>query len=361
MSLASTMLNGGSIYGGVSVNVSRYGHDTGAMLIATESVEELHDIFLEGFYVTEDAEVQAAMEGVDFESSEYGAVAESASKSVIQRIKEFFKKLWEKIKAFFHNIRKYFDSLFMNAKDFAKKYEKEIKEANKYIKDFTFKMFEYNNQAIDNVIEKVSDVSTEAGKHTTNVKDLMELLEKDSNDNHTETGEKPEITAKLDALKQDAEDAEDKALEKICASLTGGFKAKTYDELDEELFSYFRGGATDADDKTEVDVNDLTIYMKILLNDKASKSASTAESNLKKVMDKANKTINDAEKTVNKVSGKGASNIAEALRYLSTIVAAHNTVVSKMITIWKQVISERQSTYKSLLMAGMTNARKNTK
>lgn len=356
MSLASTMLNGGSIYGGVSVNVSRYGHDTGAMLIATESVEELHDIFLEGFYVTEDAEVQAAMEGVDFESSEYGAVAESASKSVIQRIKEFFKKLWEKIKAFFHNIRKYFDSLFMNAKDFAKKYENEIKEANKHIKDFKFKMFEYDNSTIDEVYEKSTLVQAEAGGFKDGVDKVLGMLEKDANGNYAETGERPEITKLLEQLKKSSEDYEDK----LAIAMTDG-AVKTYDDLQEQLFSDFRGGATDANDKTEVDVRDLTVYMKILINDKASKSASLMESDLKKVIDGANKSITKAEKEVSKVSGKGATAIAEALRYQSTIVAAANTVMSKVITIWKQVISERQSTYKSLLMAGMTNARKNSK
>lgn len=356
MSLASTMLNGGSIYGGVSVNVSRYGHDTGAMLIATESVEELHDIFLEGFYVTEDAEVQAAMEGVDFESSEYGAVAESASKSVIQRIKEFFKKLWEKIKAFFHNIRKYFDSIFMNAKDFAKKYEKEIKEANKYIKDFTFKMFEYDNQAIDQVVEKVADVDAEVADYTDEVNTLLQMLSKDGNGNYAETNESPEITKELTILKKMAENAEEDFAKQISDN-----KATTFDEFDEYAFGFFRGGATDENDKTEVDVKDLTVYLKILLNDKASKNVNTFEANNKKMFDKINSCISKAERDVSKVSGKGATLIAESLRHLSTYAAADNTITTKLITIWKQVISERQSTYKSLLMAGMTNARKNTK
>lgn len=351
MSLASTMLNGGSIYGGVTVNVSRYGHDTGAMLIATESVEELHDIFLEGFYVAEDAEVQAAMEGVDFESSEYGAVAEAASKSAIQKIKEFFHKLSEKVKSFFHNVKKFFDSIFMSDKDFAKTYKADIEKANKNLKDFTFKMYNYSNDNIDKVVDKGGDVIDGATKMIADVQKVIDGIKDDAaeyNDLDQDT------KSKIEKIKSVADDAAD-----LAAKTISGGKVNDYADLDEYFFGYFRGGAGDVEDKDEVDVKDLLSYMNALINDKASKAATTMEANVRKHFNQVFKTINQAEEKMNKVTGKGAASISEALRYLSTIASAYVNVNNKMVTAWKQVISERQTTYKSLLMAGMQNAKKN--
>ena len=139
MSLTQTLMNGGMI--GTSINPAKYNHDNGALRIATESVEELHDIFMTTFYATEQAELGAVHEGVALENSSYAAVYEGAVADAFTKVKEFFKKLWDKVKAWLHNVKRFFDSLFMSGKDFVKKYKNDINKATN-LKDFELKMFD---------------------------------------------------------------------------------------------------------------------------------------------------------------------------------------------------------------------------
>ena len=122
MSLVSNLISGSTGNFGL-IDAKKYGHDTGALRIATESAEALHDIFIEGFYNMEQAELAAVHEGVALESSQYQAVVEASVTSVFAKVKEFFKKLWEKVKAFFHSVKRYIDAIFMSGKEFATKEE----------------------------------------------------------------------------------------------------------------------------------------------------------------------------------------------------------------------------------------------
>ena len=90
MSLTQTLMNGGMI--GTSINPAKYNHDNGALRIATESVEELHDIFMTTFYATEQAELGAVHEGVALENSSYAAVYEGAVADAFTKVKEFLRR-----------------------------------------------------------------------------------------------------------------------------------------------------------------------------------------------------------------------------------------------------------------------------
>ena len=125
MSLVSNLISGSTGNFGL-VDSSKYGHETGALRIATESAEALHDIFIEGFYNQEQIELAAVHEGVSPKSPQYEALIEASVSSVFDKIKEFFKKLWEKVKAFFHSVKRYIDSIFLSGKEFVKKYDADI-------------------------------------------------------------------------------------------------------------------------------------------------------------------------------------------------------------------------------------------
>ena len=152
MSLVSNLISGSTGNFGL-IDPKKYGHDTGALRIATESAEALHDIFIESFYNMEQAELAAVHEGVALESSQYEALTEASISSVFAKVKEFFKKLWEKVKAFFHNVKRYIDAMFMSGKEFVKKYSADIKKATN-LKDFEYKMYDYANDKINNVTNK---------------------------------------------------------------------------------------------------------------------------------------------------------------------------------------------------------------
>ena len=108
--------------------LAKYGYNS-EHRIAMERAVELNDIFYESFYKMEELDFQhayATMEGADESVLEgiMSSVSERA-KGAIEKIKTFLEDLWKKVQAFFHNVKRFLDGIFMNAQDFVKKYESE--------------------------------------------------------------------------------------------------------------------------------------------------------------------------------------------------------------------------------------------
>ena len=371
MSLARTLMNGGFIGSlNCDINPARYGHAQGATVIAMESVEELHEIFLES-YNYEQAELAAATEGVALEGSQYEAVAEAAIGGMFAKIKDFFIKLWNKVKAFFHEVRKYLDSIFMSGKDFCKKYEKEIKKLDN-LKDFSYKMFKYNNDAIDSV-EKIADIDSAVnsvqsfGELFKNMDFVMGLGNGDfgKDDNLDEATDDKDLKALDDVIKEmRKDDVDDIIVGHVSKSAKGSSKPCTKaDDFDEWLFGLYRNGATSADDKEEIDLtnSDISGFCDILRNSKASDNVSKVQSTTDKVYKKAIDGVNKAEKQISNAKGKYASKCAEALRAYSSLISKAQGYSNRIINEWKTVIKERDNAYKSCIMAAFSNNRKNSK
>lgn len=359
MSLVNTLLNGGTYENDVTVESAKYSHSDGASRIAMESVAELHDIFMESFYNPEQAELAAATEGVALEGSQYEAVAEAAVSNAITKIKEFLRNLWAKVKAFFHNVRRYLDAIFMSGADFAKKYAQDIRNANG-LKDFEFKMYKYDNAVIDDMSGmegSVDDMMNEMIDGADNfLKDLIELADKDKDDVGS-------INAKIaDKMTAFRKDFDRDAMVKECVSDMSGGKCKDPEDFDAYLFKSFRNGAADASDKEDVAVTNIDEYADILVNsaklggkvDKFSKKMDTAYG-------KAIKKVDDAEKKLAKYGSKVSGNVTEVLRTMSSVISIEQTYANKMMNAWKAVIKERDGAYKQLIMAGLAHAKKQKK
>ena len=360
MSLTQTLMNGGMV--GCSINPARYNHDNGALRIATESVEELHDIFMTTFYATEQAELGAVHEGVALEESSYAAVYEGAVRDAFTKVKEFFKKLWDKVKAWFHNVKRFFDSLIMSGKDFVKKYKNDINKAHN-IKDFEFKMFDYND-ALINSADKNVDID---GVSTAMFNDLMSCVKSG------------DVYAKYDDVKKEFEH------DAVVKSYGTGFFHKNVNDLEEFndlCYSVFRSkkGVTGItkDDKEDVDITDISTYASILEN----------AGNIKSVVDsmakKTDKTYTNAIKQVENLekeerskkydgpdAGKNGqaeqdfnankSNISKVLNGVSSALSTMQSMTNTYMNEWKVVVKERDSVYKQLIIAGLANHRKNSK
>ena len=348
MSLVNALLNGGTV-GAADVDVTRYGHSS-APRIAMESAAELHEIFMESFYNVEQAELAAATEGVALEGSQYEAVAEAAIKNAATKIKEFLQKLWAKVKAFFHNIKRYLDSIFMSGADFVKKYQKEIDKMGK-LEDYTVKMYNYDDDEIDSVVEvNVEDTANELlkgyGLSIDKAKDdMLSKAEK-------ETIESPN-DLDMEKLRDD-----------IATKLSGG-KCKEYDEFEKWCFGAFRNGAEGSDDKEDRDINgsDVERFAKILAGSKklASKVDSMA-SKTDSAYSKAVKVVGDCEKALDKVKdNKNAVNLSKTMRQYSTTISTCQSMVNTKFNAWKAVIKERDSVYKQVIMGAFSNAKKTAK
>lgn len=101
--IVSMLLEGGSTFGNLALDMPEYTLESGAAMIARESCQELHEIFEVAIVETNEAALSAYMEGNEdvMESATYGPVFEAAEKSVGQKILDFLKKLKDKVAAFF--------------------------------------------------------------------------------------------------------------------------------------------------------------------------------------------------------------------------------------------------------------------
>lgn len=375
MSLVNTLMNGGTY--GVSVNTNRYSHSDGASIITMESTAELHDIFMESFYNVEQAELAAATEGVSLEGSQYEAVAEAATVGAFEKIKNFFKKLWAKVKAFFHNVRRYLDAIFMSGSSFAKKYEKEISKIGP-LKDFSYKMFKYNDKNIDEASAKT--------KFSDMVDDLTHKTEIDAVVTTLKSGKfgsnnAPDIQKVEEVCSHDA-------MSKMVVSKLSENKCTDPDDFDEWLYGYFRSGASGADDKDDVDITSVSDFMKTLKDsgkltsnlDSMQRETDKAFKNATKYVDDGAKAAESFKSTATKtvqandgsnveVPDKGAratqnsvaSDMAKVLRLYSSTFSIANSYCTKFITAWKQVVNERDGVYKAVIMAAFAHAKKQNK
>ena len=130
--------------------VAKYTHENGAVLIAMETAEDIHEIFLEGFYGLESLEFsheKATMEGAsqDVLESIAGNIKAKA-KNTIKMIREKLQSLWEKVKGFAKNVKTYILSVFQNGSKFAKAHQKELKALN-LGSDFTYDLYDYTIEA----------------------------------------------------------------------------------------------------------------------------------------------------------------------------------------------------------------------
>ena len=358
MSLANTLLNGGTY--GVSVEASKYSHSNGATRIAMESVAELHDIFMESFYNTNQAELAAATEGVALEGSQYEAVYEAAINNGIAKVKEFLKNLWAKVKAFFHNVKRYLDAIFMSGVEFAKKYAQDIRSAGT-LKDFEYNMYDYDNALIDDTAgtdigtdDIVDDIISGFGGLEKSMLKIADGMDDSKKEGMSKTNEM--IADKMDELRKKFD--RDEVAKRVVSAITGG-KCKDPDDIDEFLFKVYRKGNTD---KEDIEVKNLVDYANILTE--SSKLASTVDKFGKKVdsaYSKALKQVNDAETKWAKYSSKVSGNAAEIMRLMSTAISVGQTYNNKLITSWKTVVKERDTAYKSLIVSGLSYANKQKK
>ena len=324
MSLARTLLSGGSI--GSSIDPAKYSHDTGAMRIAMESVEELHEIFIESFYNVEQAELAAATEGVELIGSDYEVVAEASIKETFTKVKEFIQNLWTKVKAWFHNVKMYISSLFMNGTKFVKKYEKEIKGAK--LKDFKYKMYEYTN---------INQFTSE--QDSINAYILATNLA---------------FAAQEVSQTESIESLRDKYSPEEIYKSSSDNKATTSEEFAAWAFGNFRNGAKDENDKKEVSVTSLEYYANIILECPSKIKLEI----ISKYSDRAYQmAINTCDTSAKKV-GKDPSVVAR-LNVVSQGLSRVQSVTNALVNAWKTALTERDRVYKQLIKAGLSNSKKN--
>ncbi len=331
--LASMLME--SAFGAPDVSpevLSRYNHEDGAALIAMESAADLHDIFVEGFIGMEELEFQqyrANMEGASEDVMEgIGDKIVSNAKAAIAKVKAFIKKLWEKVKGFFHNVRRYLDGIFMNGADFAKKYEGELKKLK--LNGFTYTMYEYD---IDTYTKKMV---------TAEKKDTDDMLKTWAN-----------IEKNMSAVVKSGEvDAENKAMvegfgEFIKESL-GLSDLDDTTKVREAAWSKVRKGATSEADKKEVSVKINEVITVLKKYPEQQKFFAEMVKDMDRMYSGAIKYLDAYAKEADEQKAKKK---AAAARKLSSQMSKCQSVTNIVTNEVKSAMAERVKTYKSVCMA----------
>ena len=158
--IVSMLLEGGlTTCGNLALeNANQYTLESGANIIARESVQELHEIFEVAIVETNEAALAAYMEGNQdvMESATYGPVFEAAEKSVGQKILDFLRKLRDRVVAFFQNI---FTKIMLAVNNYEKFYEKHKDELNKAkpVKDVP--CMDWNDDRISTLAKNLKDAA----------------------------------------------------------------------------------------------------------------------------------------------------------------------------------------------------------
>lgn len=241
-----------------------YAHENGALVAMIEGYENARALFEATIY-TDVQEAALIREGASEE--ELVSLHENAITSFFAKIKEFFKKLWEKIKAVFYGFVARFNAFFMKGDKLVKKYRAELMKKNLKGVNFSFDLPEASNWA-DAIPEPSTSVAI-------NISSSADLSKVDDYDN-------------------------DKQICEYLDDLTNG-KVKCSDPSD------FDGDFHDACFKGVDEVDGETLKMPLLnflANKEALKNIEKISKALNKAMNNINKSIDDDEKKINSAIGK---------------------------------------------------------
>lgn len=321
--------------------IEGYGVESeGALVAVAESFQDRLAV-MEAVHAAELINLQAIKESggaVDaLEESGYVAAYESAVGNVFEKIKAFFKKLWQKIKSFFHALRRRFDLIFKDAISFVEKYESELKKLK--LNGMKAKTYDYTidkSSAIDGVEKEASTIQEGFNR-------FIKM---------TSTGNIPE-----DA-KEVFERVVDNAGVKAAKSVISG--VNDLEDYDKELFGLFRGGAKGPEDKNEgsVDINKVVSEIKSsksLLStiDKASGKVDKRYGNIisaiKEAEKKAQEAIRAREDGRSDTNNKRYELITSAASKLTKGIGSIQSVESKFFTAWRTAVEERNREYKGII------------
>lgn len=341
--LASILLE--TSMGGGTPNVSpemlsKYTYDDGAALIAMESAADLHEIFCEGFYDMEELEIRqhiSVQEGASEEVLEgIGSTIKDKAKSAFAKIKEILKKLWEKMKAFYYNIKRYLSSIFSNTTDFLKKYESDLR--NLKMNDFTYPVYNYT-------FEKIQKRSNDDSIKT------MDSMVKEA-DTYVK-----EFTGKSDSLdKRETYGGDIKAGARNTATAAYEKKVKDFlkdvygidDEakVSEAFWSACRNGAKygDKPDKRRINIKEVIKGLKDAPNH--LKIYTELSNKLDKVYSEAIKKIEQAERAADE---KSYANAVTVYKTLTTSLNKMQNIQNASINAQTAAISEMVKTYRKVI------------
>lgn len=372
--------------------VAKYGYNS-EHRIAMESTLELNDIFYESFYQMEELDFQhayATMEGVS--DSVLEGISDKISekgRAAVAKVKDFLKRLWEKVKAFFHNVRRFLDGVFMNAQDFVKKYEKELNALKFSDKDYDVELYDYDIERLgvaplkklsSDLCSQVLKMSNAGSNSVEDLKKAAKAMGSSAAYHNTEAegsiaggSWKADQKKKYEEEKAAIEGLEEKCLKELdqtIISVYGKFNLKegfSSTDLASAVWSACRNGAEDSGDKKTVTVkslNEYITYLKTSKNlvssyDSAAKECNTMFKTLIKNVENVEKALsNDTSVELYKGTNDLGAKVARAM---ATVASKAQSYVNQIASVTRSAIQEKIASYKKVCSGAFSHADKKAK
>lgn len=388
--LSSILMESATLIGTPKVSeemLAKYGYNS-EHRIAMESAVELNDIFYESFYKMEELDFQrayATMEGADESVLEgIGSSISERAKGAIEKIKTFLRDLWEKVKAFFHNVKRFLDGIFMNAQDFVKKYESELLKLTFKDKPYTVDMYDYN---ISDCKAMATTVNKYCGTLTSEGAKAMSTATKLGNffgaqairasvgsgeDNVKKFPDDNSAGKSKDAARKKVDEACEKLLKDTLGPIrddlgkylkTAKDDVPTTAEVAEATWRIIRKGASSDSDKKSVTVTSLSEYVKYL---KTSKDALSGFDKTAKAIDNMYKEvlarISDAEKKINEESDELFKELTlKVSSTYSKVVSREQGFTNAIVAENRKALQEKIAVYKKICTSAFAHADKGSK
>lgn len=308
--------------------VAKYTHENGAVLIAMETAEDIHEIFLEGFYGLESLEFsheKATMEGAsqDVLESIAGNIKAKA-KNTIKMIREKLQSLWEKVKGFAKNVKTYILSVFQNGSKFAKAHQKELKALN-LGSDFTYDLYDYTIEAS---CSKMSDaISSTFDGVNSSLKTLS---------NASKTS-----------------DTGDRTLEKKKMIYDDLIKSSFGGDTDEDSVNTYIWGAMRGNTKSTSDKNHMSGKIDALVD--ALIGAPKLTTSFDNAWKKQDKMFKDAMASCKDLETKADKS---DMTNLASLASIYYTIVSKLSNLYNKVIGTAKGAVTEMVKSYMVVVRK---
>lgn len=320
-----------------------YTENGGDMVALEEALQDMHSV-IESMHEHEMAAIECAhkiRQGGNEESirESYAPVMENAIKNVYDKLVELLKKLWAKLKGYFKNVIRFFDSLILDGKKFVKKYKKDLERLS--LSGFEYPMYKWDNSKLS--------ANTDVETYTSKVGDAISKVV-GTNVSGLASGLETQIKSLTDNK------------EKILNTLRGSFVGQgpvDSEDYAEKLFAYFRGGATDKSDIEEVPV-DIHTIIRTLEEDKMLTTLKKAAADCDKVFNNKIKEMEKERTEFNKsVTDKGSDSeqgkIAKSLAsYKQKEISIFNegqAIAQTFLTAWKTAVTERNRQFKGAAVA----------
>lgn len=285
-------------------------------------------------------------------------------KAVFDKIKMFFKKLMDKVKAIFHAFIAKLASWGSEDKVFVKKYEVEFgRKWNNVRGDFDFKGYKFTLKDIsEDALSGAAKLAVLVDKH---LKSSGYNMTKIITNNVITTTNPEDIRSATKNLTEDREDILEEMRAFVISSFEPSYSGSSLDakEFSEAIFSTFRNGETEKDSISKDELSVSEICNDLRTSDKTKKAADKVIKSTLKSIDAAIKLVDGFEKEAAKTkistdgnkteSDKKINNRSEFMGFaseISSLIKSHREFVVQATGGYLEALKDRSRQEKAIMV-----------